>query len=346
MNDISSSKPIGVGLIGYGLGGRAFHAPYIRTSPDLSLRAVVSRDPGKVHADIADVAVLSSVEEMLRLPGIELVVVSSPDHLHASHAIQALDAGKHVVIDKPFAASLAEARQIVAKAERTGRIVTAFHNRRWDADFRTLRSLIEEGVLGDIVHFESRWDRWRPQPAKNWKEARAGGSWMDLGPHLLDQAIVLFGPPETISADLATLREGAPSPDYFHVTLRYHHRRVILHSSKSAADHDLRFIVHGTKGSWIKTGVDQQEAATVAGQLPEGDQWGRDTLSGRLTLTEDGKVQPYPNLPGDYRIFWQALASAIRGAGPNPVPPSEAIAVMQWLDAALESARTDKVLRM
>lgn len=345
MTDISHRKPIGVGLIGYGLGGRAFHAPYIRTAPDLSLRAVVSRDPDKVRADIADMVVLPSVEEMLRLPDIELVIVSSPDHLHADHAVQALEAGKHVVIDKPFAASLCDAQRVVAAAERTRGIVTAFHNRRWDADFRTLRSLIAQGLLGEIVHYESRFDRWRPQPRTDWKEAREGGSWMDLGPHLLDQALVLFGPPETISADLAILRGNGPAPDYFHVTLRYPQRRVILHSSKSAVDHGLRFIVHGTKGSWTKSGTDQQEAATLAGHLPEGEGWGQDPVSGQLTLADDG-VSAYPNLSGDYRLFWQAMTAAVRGEGPNPIPPSEAITVMQWLDAAVESARSDRPVKV
>lgn len=270
MSDMKHERTIGVGLIGYGLGGRAFHAPYIRTSPDLTLRAVVSRDVGKVHADIPDVSVLSSVEDMVSRPDIELVVVSSPDHLHADHAVQALNAGKHVVIDKPFATLIADARWIVETGERVGRLVTAFHNRRWDADFQTLRALIAQETLGEIVYFESRLDRWRPKPAANWKEARGGGSWMDLGPHLLDQALVLFGPPESISADLATLRNDVPSPDYFHVVLRYARRRVILHSSKSAADPGFRFVVHGTAGSWLKAGVDPQEAATVAGHLPVG----------------------------------------------------------------------------
>jgi predicted dehydrogenase len=269
------------------------------------------------------------VAALLAEPGIDLVVVASPDALHAEHAIAALEAGKHVLIDKPFAASLADARRIAEAVEAAGKQVTVFQNRRWDADFRTLQRLIAEGALGDIVQFESHFDRWRPTPTGLWKEAREGGAWLDLGPHLVDQAVVLFGRPEGISLDLATMRDGAPSPDYFHAVLRYERRRVILHATKLTAQHRLRFAVHGTRASWIKHGSDPQEAATLAGRAPEGEDWG---------LGDDGATSPAPNERGDYRLFWRALAAAIRGEGANPVPTSQAITVMEVLDAGLRSA--------
>ena len=327
---------IGVGLIGYGLGGRAFHAPFIRSTPGMSLQSVVSRDPAKVQADLPNIRVVPSVDALLAEPAIDLVVVSSPDALHAEHALAALRAGKHVLVDKPFATSLADAQRVADEAETQDRLLTIFHNRRWDADFLTLRRLISEGSLGEIVQFESHFDRWRPVPAETWKEARAGGSWQDLGPHLVDQALQLFGTPESISADITTLRQGAPAPDYFHVVLRYPRVRAILHSSKLVADHGLRFAVHGTRGSWIKHGTDPQEAATVAGKMPGGD-WGHDPLDGIFTDAE-GVASAVANERGDYRLFWTALVNAVRGEGPNPVPPSEAIAVMQVLDAGLQSA--------
>ena len=324
---------IGVGLIGYGLGGRAFHAPFIRTTAGLSLQAVVSRDPAKVHADLPDTLVVPSVDALLAEPGIGLVVVSSPDALHAEHALAALRAGKHVLIDKPFATTLTDARNVASEAEARGLLLTIFHNRRWDADFLTLRRLLREGTLGDIVQFESHFDRWRPAPAATWKESREGGSWQDLGPHLVDQALQLFGRPTGVIADIATLREGGPAPDYFHAVLRYPRLRVLLHSSKLVAEHGLRFAVHGTLGSWVKYGIDPQEAATVAGMLPTGD-WGHDPVAGVFT-DANGVATPIANERGDYRIFWSALATALRGEGPNPVPPSEAIAVMEVLDAGL-----------
>lgn len=328
-------RTIGVGLIGYGLGGRAFHAPYVGVTPGMALRTVVSRDPAKVHADLPEIRVVPSVDALLAEPGIDLVIVSSPDALHAEHAIGALQAGKHVLIDKPFATSLADAHRVIA-ANTSGRVLTAFHNRRWDADFLTLRRLVADGQLGEIVQFESHFDRWRPVPADSWKDARDGGSWLDLGPHLVDQALVLFGRPEGVTADIATLRAGAAAPDYFHAVLRYPGRRVILHSNKLAAAHDLRFVVHGTRGSWTKHGIDSQEAATVAGRIPGGDDWGLDPTDGVRTL--DGAAEPVANSRGDYRQFWTALAAAINGEGANPVPADEAIQVMEVLDAGLRSA--------
>lgn len=331
-------REIGVGVIGYGLAGRAFHAPYVRATPDMALRAIVTRESAKVLADLPDMRVVPDVAALLAEPDIDLVVVASPDALHAEHAIAALEAGKHVLIDKPFATSLADARRITAAGEAAGKQVTVFQNRRWDADFRTLRQLIADGALGEIVQFESHFDRWRPTPTGRWKEARKGGVWLDLGPHLVDQAVVLFGRPEGISLDLATMRDGAPSPDYFHAVLRYERHRVILHATKLAAQHGLRFAVHGTRASWIKHGSDPQEAATLAGHAPEGEDWGIDPIDGTLTLGENGAVSPIRNERGDYRLFWQALARAIRGEDANPVPATEAITVMEVLDAGLRSA--------
>ena len=329
---------IGVGLVGYGLGGRAFHAPYVAATPGLALRAVVSGDARRVHADLPGMRVVPSVEALLAEPGIDLVIVSSPDALHAEHALAALRAGRHVLVDKPFATTLADARRIVAEAEVQRRLLAVFHNRRWDADFLTLKRLIADGTLGEVIEVESRFDRWRPVPAASWKEGREGGSWLDLGPHLVDQALQLFGAPQDVVADLATLRDGSASPDWFHAVLRYPRRRVVLHASKLAADHRLRFAVHGTRGSWIKHGTDPQEAATLAGRRPEGD-WGHDPVEGLFTDAA-GVARPIANERGDYRRFWRALAAAIRGEGPNPVPPADALAVMEVLDAGLRSRGT------
>lgn len=339
------ARSIGVGLIGYGLSGRAFHAPYVAASPDFALRAIVSRDPARVHADWPGVRVAPDVDALLADPAVDLVVVASPDALHAEHARAALASGRHVVVDKPLATSLAEAEALAATAERAGRLLATFHNRRWDADFRTLRALLADGTLGDVIAFESRFDRWRPVPAATWKEARAGGIWFDLGPHLVDQALLLFGRPDAVAADIATLRAGAPAPDHVQVSLRYPDKRVTLHASKLVADHRLRFAVHGTRGSWIKHGIDPQEAATVAGRAPAGDDWGRDPSDGLFT-PGGGTSDPVriATLPGDYRLFWSALAAAIAGRAPNPVPPEEALAVMEVLDAGERSAASGCVV--
>lgn len=340
-------QDIGVGLIGYGLGGRAFHAPYIATTPGMALRAVVSRDPAKVAADWPEVSVVADVAALLARPDIDLVVVSSPDAFHAEHAHAALAAGKHVLVDKPFATTLVDAQDVAAAAKRSGKLLCVFQNRRWDADFLTLQRLIAEGTLGTIVEIESRFDRCRPVPAAVWKEAREGGSWLDLGPHLVDQAICLFGLPHGVSADIAALRAGAEAPDYFQVTLRYPKRRVHLHSSKLVADHGLRFAVHGTLGSWIKRGLDPQEQATLAGQRPGGDAWGVDHTEGLFQSIDPARAPlPIANARGDYRRFWRALAAAVRGEGANPVPSEQALAVMTVLDAGLRSAAERREIRL
>jgi predicted dehydrogenase len=331
-------QDIGVGLIGYGLGGRAFHAPFVRATPGMALRAVVSRDAAKVHADLPAMTVVPDVATLLATPGIDLVVVSSPDELHAEHALAAIAAGKHVLVDKPFATTLADARAIAAAGDAAGRVVTVFQNRRWDSDFLTLKRLSADGMLGEIVQFESHFDRWRPEVPAIWKEARIGGTWQDLGPHLVDQALQLFGRPESVSADIATLRDGAPGADYFHVGLRYPRRRVLLHSSKLVVAHSLRFAVHGTRGSWIKHGLDTQEAATSAGRLPgAGDDWGVDPVEGMLTRP-DATTIVVPNARGDYRQLWHQLAAAIRGEGANPVPASDGVEVIEIIEAGLLSA--------
>lgn len=332
---------IGVGLIGYGLGGRAFHAPFARTTPGMSLRAIVSRDTAKVHADLPGMTVVPSVDALLTQPDIDLVVVSSPDELHAEHALAALAAGKHVLVDKPFATNLSDARAIAEAGEAATRIVTVFQNRRWDADFLTLKRLVADGTLGDVVHFESHFDRWRPEVSAIWKEARAGGSWQDLGPHLVDQALQLFGRPESVSADITALREGATGPDYFHVGLRYPGRRVLLHSSKLVLQHSLRFAVHGTRGSWIKHGLDTQEAAAIAGNLPGEGDWGLDPVEGMVT-DSNGTTVAATNARGDYRQLWLQLAAAIRGDGPNPVPARDGVGVIEIIDAGLRSAAQRK----
>ncbi|MEL7691068.1 oxidoreductase [Citromicrobium bathyomarinum] len=332
---------IGVGLVGFGLSGRVFHAPFVEATEGLALRAIVSSDPAKVHDRLPGMAVVPSVEALLAEPGIELVIVASPDDLHADHAIAALDAGKHVLVEKPVATTLGDAQRMRDAAQRTGRMLTVFQNRRWDADFLTLKRMIGEDLLGEIVHFESHFDRWKPDVPERWKDAREGGSWFDLGPHLVDQALCLFGMPDAMTLDLASMREGSPAPDWFHAVLRYPNRRVVLHSSKLCADDGLRFAVHGTGGSWIKHGLDTQEPAIVGGAQPGDADLGVDPIPGTYTPASDihshGEV---PNERGDYRLFWNALASAIRGDGPNPVGIEQALDTMKVLEAGMRSAKS------
>jgi predicted dehydrogenase len=330
------AHPIRIALVGYGLAGQFFHAPLIGVTEGLSLVAVVSRHKGRVHADLPDVTVVDELGEVLANPTIELLVIATPDTLHASQALAALEAGKHVVVDKPFAPTLAEAIQVAARATQRDRILTIFHNRRWDADFMTLQRLITEDALGEIVQFESHFDRLRPELSGSWKDERSAGVWQDLGPHLVDQAVQLFGMPQAVTADLTIQRPGGLAPDYAHVLLRYPRLRVILHMSHLTHAGGLRYAVHGVRASYIKHGLDPQEQQSRAGMTPQDATWGIDTRLGSLIrVSADGTEhqQDVGNERGNYPRFYQRVRNAMLGSAPNPVPHEQALAVMRVIEA-------------
>ncbi|MFV9503076.1 MAG: oxidoreductase [Oscillochloridaceae bacterium umkhey_bin13] len=334
--------PLKVGLIGYGMAGQTFHAPLLATTPGLHLAAIASSKPDLVQADWPNTPVVATPADLLALPELDLVVIATPNATHAALAAAALAADKHVVVDKPFTLTLAEAEALRAEAEQRELVLAVFHNRRWDADFLTLRQLLIEGQLGRVVHYESHFDRYRPLVRDRWREQPGPGSgvWYDLGPHLLDQALQLFGPPEALWADLAAQRDGAVSDDYFHVVLRYGPLRVILHAATLVAATGPRLIVHGTAGSYVKSGLDPQEAALRAGERPDSPTWGHDPNPGTLTTYQGDTAQTrlVPGLPGTYPAFYAGVRDAIHGLGPNPVPASEAMQVMALLELAQRSA--------
>jgi predicted dehydrogenase len=334
-----STTSIGCAVVGYGLAGQTFHAPLIAATPGLALRTIVSSRPDAVRADWRDVVVAPDLDSVLADPEIDLVVVATPDALHAEQAQAVLAAGKHVVIDKPFASTLVEAQSVAAAAARSRGICTIFQNRRWDSDFLTLRSLIAAGELGEIVQFESHYDRFRPMVVDRWKEKPGAGVWQDLGPHLVDQALQLFGPPIAVYADLAEQKHDAPVADYAHVLLRYPRLRVILHAAQIVHDPSLRYAVHGTSGSFIKHGLDVQEGQSKAGLTPDNPAWGVDTSPGTLIRrSEDGETRrTIAGERGDYRQFYAQLRDAVIAGSPPPVTVEQALQVMTILDAGHRS---------
>lgn len=341
-------RPLNVALVGYGQAGKVFHAPLIAHTPGLQLHTVVSGDAGKVRADFPDARVVADPRGAFDDDAINLVVIAAPNAVHAPLAIAALRAGRHVVVDKPFATSLDEARRVVAAAREAGRIASVFQNRRWDGDFLTLRRLVEDGALGEVTELHSHFDRFRPQVPDRWRE-RAGpgtGLWFDLGPHLVDQALQLFGLPLSVQADIALQREGAVVDDFFHVLLRYPRQRVVLHAGTLVPAHGLRFAAHGTGGSFVKHGLDPQEAALKAGIAPGAPGWGHDPLAGTLTrVGESGwTTAPVDGLPGDYRGYYAALREAIHGRGGPPVTAAQALDVMRVLEAGHASAREGRAV--
>lgn len=337
------SDSIRVGLIGYGYAGKTFHAPLIAGTPGMTLAAVSSSDAAKVHADWPNVPVVSEPKHLFNDPNIDLIVIPTPNDTHFPLAKAALEAGKHVVVDKPFTVTLSQARELDALARSLGRLLSVFHNRRWDSDFLTVKALIAEGTLGEIASFESHFDRFRPQVRDRWREQAGPGSgiWYDLAPHLLDQAVNLFGLPVSMTVDLAQLRPGAQTTDYFHAILSYPQRRVILHATMLAAAESARYIVHGTRGSYVKFGLDPQEERLKNGErLPQED-WGYDMRDGVLSRVEGEALveETLLTLPGNYPAYYAAVRDALNGNGENPVPASQAIQIMELIELGMESAK-------
>lgn len=345
--------PLRTALVGFGYASQTFHAPLIAATPGLELACIVSSNAGKVRLHWKDVAVAPDISTILADPDIDLVVIATPNDTHADLARRALRAGKHVVVDKPFTVTLDEARSLAALAQQTGRVLSVFHNRRWDADFLTLSALIKDGALGRVTQFESHFDRFRPVPRDRWRE-RAGvpgaGLWYDLGPHVIDQALCLFGRPQSLWADIGTQRPGGGATDYFHAILRYADGlRVILHGSMLTADSGLRFAVHGDTGSFVKHGLDSQEEMLKAGNVPGSPDWGQDLQPGRLTRTaSDGALEAvvYAGSPGDYRRYYTEVADAIRDGKPNPVTAGQAIDVMELIEVGIDSASTERTVTL
>lgn len=333
------SDIIRVGVIGYGYASKTFHAPLIAGTAGMALAAISSSDESKVKADWPNVDVVADPKRLFNDPNIDLIVIPTPNDTHFPLAKAALEAGKHVVVDKPFTVTLSQARELDALARSYGRLLSVFHNRRWDSDFLTLKALLADGALGEVAYFESHFDRFRPQVRDRWREQGGPGSgiWYDLAPHLLDQAINLFGLPVSLTVDLAQLRPGAQSTDYFHAVLTYPQRRVVLHGTLLAAAESARYIVHGTRGSYVKYGLDPQEERLKSGaRLPQED-WGYDMRDGVLTRIdgETQKEETWLTLPA----YYAAIRDALMGGGENPVPASQAIRIMELIELGIESAK-------
>jgi scyllo-inositol 2-dehydrogenase (NADP+) len=340
--------PLQAGIVGYGYASKTFHAPLLSAVPGIRLAAISSSEPAKVRADWPQVQVFDSHDQLFTSEEIELIVIPTPNETHFPLAGWALAAGKHVVVDKPFTLTIDEARVLIKLASRHGRLLSVFHNRRWDADFLSLQAVLREGSLGRVTHFESHFDRYRPEVRARWRESAAPGAglWYDLGPHLLDQAVQLFGEPQAIWLDLARQRDGAVADDWFHAVLRYDALRVVLHASALVPALGPRLTVHGTAGSFVKFGLDPQEDALKAGQLPGGEGWGVDPQPGRLILREGEAVheQTIAGAPGNYLAYYGAIRDAIRLGAPNPVPAEQALQVMRLIELGLASANEGRVL--
>ncbi|MGN6668510.1 MAG: oxidoreductase [Trinickia sp.] len=346
-----------IGLMGYGFAGATFHAPVIDhcgasadapDTPYARVAAIATSQPERALADYPNARAVADIDALIASSDVECIVVATPNDTHYALAAMVLAAGKHVVVDKPVTLTASEARTLARLAREHNVLFAPFHNRRWDGDFMTVRDLIASGALGRVVHFESHFDRFRPLVRERWREqaARGGGLLFDLGPHLIDQALALFGAPESVFATVKQHRDHASAPDYVHLLLGYADKEVVLHASALSAIEPPRFTVHGTRGSYVKAGLDTQEDQLKAGLRPGQPGFGAGNASGILRAMEgDREIErTVPTRDGAYVEFYRAVANAVSRGAPFPVSPQDAIDVMAIIELANESAREGKRL--
>jgi scyllo-inositol 2-dehydrogenase (NADP+) len=343
-----------VALLGYGLAGAVLHAPLIAAVDGLRLAAIVARNEerrARAQREHPDALLLESAEQVWeRASEFELVVVATPNRTHVPLARASIEAGLAVVVDKPLAANADEARSLIGDARSHGVLLTVFQNRRWDGDFLTVRRLLEEGALGRVLRLESRFERWRPQLSGGWRELaepeEAGGLLYDLGSHLVDQALLLFGPAVDVYAELDVRRPGAEVDDDTFVALTHASGvRSHLWMSAVAAQLGPRFRVLGDQAAYVKHGLDVQEEALGGGVRPGGPGWGEEPEERWGLLGAGDDVRRVPTVPGAYQHFYEGVAAALRGDAP-PVEPEEIVASLEVLDAARRSARERQLVRL
>jgi scyllo-inositol 2-dehydrogenase (NADP+) len=342
-------KKVNVGLIGYGVSGKVFHAPLLKAHPGYEITIVSSSRADEVKADLPNARVVSSYLDVIHNMDVELVINCAPNAYHFSYAESALLAGKHVVVEKPFVNTVEEAQKLIELSKTTGKLLSVFQNRRWDGDFLTIRKLVSENTLGNLKQFETHFDRWRPVVRSGkWRE-QAGpghGAFFDLGPHLIDQVLQLFGMPEKILADIEIQKDKSPVDDYFHLILFYGIMRVIVHGT-SYSSKTPRFQLLGDHGNYIKYGLDVQEDQLRAGILPTEVGYGveAETSNGKLGFM-DKTPENYPTEKGDYPAFYRQLYQAISHGDSLKLPVSamDALKVIHLIELSQKSSKLGTAL--
>jgi predicted dehydrogenase len=346
-------KKINTAIIGFGLSGRAFHAPFLEKHEGFSLTSVVERNGETAKGFYPDVRIVKDYRDLLEDNSLGLVVIASPNIYHVEQARELLEAGKHIVIEKPFTPTSAEADELIKIAEKAGRKIFVFQNRRWDGDFKTVQQVAYNGYLGEIIEYEAHFDRFAPGARRSaWRDEPlpAGGVLYDLGSHLIDQALVLFGLPQSVYADIRSQRTGSKVDDYFHVHLYYNRLKVILKASMFVMEPGPRYILHGTKGSFIKYGFDPQEEMLKQGHMPDSPDWGKEDPDywGILNAEMHGQ-QFYGTIEteaGNYMGFYDNVHDVITKGAEQAVRPEEARNVIRIIELAFESKIKGAIVRL
>lgn len=341
----SQNTPINVGLASYGMSGRVFHAPLLAANPQFKLSKVLERSSENSKTLYPEVEVVKDYNALLQDDSIELIVINTPNALHFEMGRQALRAGKHVVLEKPFTVTAQEAYDLITLAKEQNLTLTVFQNRRWDGDFRTLQQVVNQQLLGKLVYYEAHYDRFRNYvEANTWKEETGPGSGLlyNLGSHMIDQILVLFGKPQAITAHIGTQRPGGKIDDYYDITLHYPRVTAAIKSSYLVRETGPRYILHGTEGSFLKHGIDPQEEALKAGQLPGGPTWGQESKTdwGLLNTQINGLhfTGAIETLPGTYPAFYDNVYEAIREGKELQVKPEEAALGIRLIELARQSS--------
>lgn len=344
------SSTIKTALVGYGLGGKCFHAPFIASNPNYELVSVVERHRNESTERYPKVHVARSIEDVLQDPSIDLVVVTTPNETHYPYGKMALEAGKNVVLDKPMTVTSAQGAELIALAKKMQKILCPYQNRRFASDARTIKKVLDLNVLGDLITFEATYNRYRPELKQSWKETPVPGSGIlyDLGAHLIDQALQLFGKPKAITADIRKQRIGTEADDYFDLWFHYDKLKVSLKAGMIVREQGPRYQLHGTKGSFLKYGDDPQDGDARAGMMPTDPKWGLESeeLYGLLhTETDKGVIKErVPSEKGDFGIYYQLLAEALLQGGPLPATAEEGVEVVRMIELARESSVERKTI--
>ncbi len=343
--------PIKTAILSYGVSGKVFHAPLLNAHGGFEIKKIVQRHGTEAAEDYPGVEVVNSVESVFNDPALELVIVTTVNETHFDFSRRALEAGKHTIVEKPFTNTIDEGRKLIELAEKNRKTLSVFQNRRWDSDFLTVKKIIEEGRLGRLVEYESCFDRYKNfiQP-NTWKEATGPGSGLlyNLGPHLIDQAIVFFGKPEAVFADIRKIRDNSTVDDYFEIILYYSNIKVRLHSSYLVRSPNPRFVLHGTLGSFIKYGLDPQEDAMKKGGVPGTPEWGEEAerFRGVLETETGGKYikQKIKTEAGNYLKYYDGIYASIREGKAVPVSPEDALINIRIIELAYQSATERKAV--
>ncbi len=342
---------VNTGIVGYGKGGRLFNATILDSVEGFRITKIMTSDKNKITTakeDFPKAKVVSKFTELTKDPAIDLIVITTPNHFHRDLAKKALKAGKHVIVEKPFTVTTEEADELIELAAKNNLILSVNHNRRWDSDFLTVRKIVEGKKLGEIVDYEAHFDRFRNEVANGWKEDKnnpGSGILYDLGSHLIDQALTLFGPPKEIYADLRKQRKSADVPDNFEILLYYQNLKVTLKSGFLVKSKGATYSLHGTKGSFIKYGIDSQEEMLKSGLKPNGNWgWGQESqeIWGKLDVLEESTI--IESEVGDYRKFYQNIYDAIVKKADLEVKPEQAREVIRVIELAMKSHVEKRVI--